>query len=70
MWQLSFVYCWFINPKIVDYQLGISILWNAQIAPDRTIFIKIFPGEHAPGPPPPQHESGEELLQSTYAPAL
>ena len=36
---------------MVDFYLGNSILWNAQIAPDRTIFIKNFAGEHAPGPP-------------------
>ena len=40
---------------------GKDILWNAQIAPDRTHFIKIFPGEHAPGPP--YHGSASLLLQ-------
>ena len=33
--------CWFINLKMVDFYLGDSIISNAQIAPDRTIFIKI-----------------------------
>ena len=51
MWQLTFVVVECINLKIADFYLGNSILWNAQIAAVHTIFIKIFPGESAPGPP-------------------
>ena len=43
--------CWFIILKNVDFLVDNSILWNTQNAPDRTIFINCFSGEHAPGPP-------------------
>ena len=65
---INFCCCCFINLKIVDFQLGNSRLWNAQIAPDRTIFIKIFPGEHAPGPP--SKSLAVYCYSATYASAL
>ena len=44
--------CGFSNLKIVDFQDGNHILRNTQIAPDRTVFIKIFPGGACTQTPP------------------
>ena len=45
--------CYFFL-KIGDFLVGNNILWDA---PDHTISVKKFPGEHAPGPPPPPSNS-------------
>ena len=36
---IKWCWCLFITLKIVIFIIGDNILWNAQIAPDRTIFI-------------------------------
>ena len=65
---INYCCCSFINLKNADFKLGNSILWNAHIVPDRTILIKIFPGEHAPGPP--STSLAADCYSVTYAPAM
>ena len=39
-----------LSLKLLIFMVDNNVLWNAQNAPDRTIF-NIFSGEHAPEPP-------------------
>ena len=48
---IMFCCCRFSNLEIVGFSVGNNILWDANIAQGSTIFIKIFPEEHASGPP-------------------
>ena len=50
IFKLSWVAVDLLSLKLLIL-VGIIILWNAQIAPDRTIFTKKILGEHAPEPP-------------------
>ena len=61
--------CGFSNLKIVDFQDGNHILRNTQIAPDRTVFIKIFPGG-ACTRTPPSMSVPLYCYRATYAPAM
>ena len=45
----TFCCCWLIILKIVD--VWVDITYTLRNSPDRTIFIKKFPGEQAHGPP-------------------
>ena len=50
MWQLTFVVVDLLTLKLLIFSLVIAY-FVAQIAPDRTIFIKIFPGGMPPDHP-------------------
>ena len=43
--------CSFFSLKLLIFRLVITYFGTPQIAPDHTIFVKKFQGEHAPGPP-------------------
>ena len=49
--------CLFIILKIVYFKVNDKILWNAQNAPDRNIFIKKKYGGACPRAPLQEHES-------------
>ena len=54
MWQLTFAVVDLLTLKLMMFSLVIAYFGTPrlhQIAPDHTIFIKVFPGEHAPHPP-------------------
>ena len=54
--------------KTVDCRLVITYFGTPQIAPDHTIFVKNFPGEHAPDPP--SNIVTTQCYQVTYTPAM
>ena len=41
----------FLSIQLLIFSLVIAYSGTPQIAPDRSIFVNFFPGEHAPGPP-------------------
>ena len=52
-----------------------TYFWTPQIAPDYTIFVKNFQGEHAPGPPPPpppppRNSVCTQCYRAIYTPAI
>ena len=40
-----------LSLKLLIFMVDNNVLWSAQNAPNRTIFIICFSGEHATGPP-------------------
>ena len=73
IWRLSFVVdVNLLSLNLLIFKVDNNIIWNAQNAPDRTIFIIFFGGGgHPPGPPPdPSTSVNTHCYRATNVPAL
>ena len=72
IWQLSILVD-FSPLKLLVFRLVITYFGTPQFAPDHTIFVKTFLGEHVPGPPPPPththtHTPSNSVCTQCYGP--